>query len=53
MPPGLVLPSIDVVPYLNVYSNWLSENLPMLLAFAGGMGVITFAFHKAKSFLFG
>jgi len=49
----VTLPVINVVPYINVFTGWLTTNLPMLLSVAGGMGLVTFAFHKAKSFLFG
>jgi len=50
---SLTLPVVDMTAYINVYTSWLTTNLPMLLSAAGGIGLVSFAFHKAKSFLFG
>lgn len=53
MPATLALPVVDIVPFLNMYTGWLTDNLPTLLSVAGGIGLVSFAFHKAKSFIFG
>lgn len=53
MEPTLTLPVIEIIPYLNMYTGWLTTNLPTLLSVAGGIGLVGFAFRKAKSFLFG
>ncbi|EHQ88445.1 hypothetical protein [Desulfosporosinus youngiae] len=52
-PTTLTLPAINIVPYLNMFTSWLTENLPTLLSAAGGIALVGFAFRKAKSFLFG
>ena len=50
---SLTLPVLDVTPYINQFTSWLSTNLPMLLSAAGGIGVVSWGFRKAKHFLFG
>ena len=52
-PVTLVTPTVDIVPFLNVFTGWLNENLGVLLTAAGGIALVGFAFRKAKSFLFG
>lgn len=53
MEPTLALPVVNIIPFLNQYTGWLTTNLPTLLSVAGGIGLVSFAFRKAKSFLFG
>lgn len=53
MPLELVVPTFDILVYINIFTTWLSENVTMLFTVAGVIGLVSWGFMKARQFLFG